>query len=252
MITYTGKLYLIPTVLAENTEKNVISPQIKSIVDSLDIYLVENIRTARRYLIKLGINKSIDSLTFLEINKQTKAEDIPALLAPLEKNNAGLLSEAGMPAIADPGAQIVHLAHAYNVQVIPLTGPSSIFLALAASGLNGQHFEFHGYLPVKAHERSQKIKQLEMASIKTGATQIFIETPYRNNQMVEELVKTCKPSTFLCIATDITSLQENIKTKQIGEWKKQIPKIAYLIFSHMEQLYIIYQCGVWGNNHIIV
>jgi 16S rRNA (cytidine1402-2'-O)-methyltransferase len=174
----------------------------------------------------MQISQSIDTISFYELNKYTKSEELTEYIAPLlEGEDVGLLSEAGMPAIADPGAVVIKMAHAYHIQVVPLTGPSSIMLALAASGLNGQHFIFHGYLPVKSQQRIHKIRQIESESRKTGATQIFMETPYRNVQMFEDILKTCHAGTLLCIAVDITSTREQIKTMPISEWKTYKPEL---------------------------
>lgn len=215
-----GKLFLIPTLLADNTEALVLPIKNKEVVNSLDYFIVENVRSARRFLVKLEISKPIDSLTFFELNKYSKTEELTEFISPLlNGQNVGLLSEAGMPAIADPGAVIVKMAHEYKIKVTPLTGPSSIMLALAASGLNGQHFTFHGYLPVKSHQRVHKLKQIENDSKKTDTTQVFMETPYRNMQLFEDILKTCNSSTNLCVAVDITSTGEQINTMTISEWK---------------------------------
>ena len=221
-----GTLYLIPSPIADIDFDSIIPSEIKNIINTIDFYIVEDIRTARRYLSKLGIEKAIDNLHFFVLNKHTQPEEIPTFLEPIKSNfNVGLISEAGIPCVADPGGQIVKIAHNRNVKVIPLVGPSSIILALMASGLNGQNFSFVGYLPINKSQKIQAIKQLEKRSLIENQTQIFIETPYRNNNMVEDLINTLTQNTLLCIASEITSKNEFIKTKSIKEWKKDIPDL---------------------------
>jgi len=218
---HIGKLFLIPTPLGDGETESVIPQGTLDVLRTLNIFIVEELRTARRYLKKAGINTPIDDLTFFELNEHTPETDIPALLQPILKgNNIGLLSEAGAPAVADPGANLIALAHSQHIEVVPLVGPSSLLLALMASGLNGQSFTFNGYLPVKSLERQQRIRQLENRSIDWQQTQIFIETPYRNHALLNDLLLSCAPNTLLCIAANITMPDEYIHTKTITEWKK--------------------------------
>ena len=206
-----GKLYLIPSTLGEDSPLNVLPPIIPQIIDHLKHFIVEDVRTARRFLKKVSPGIIIDELSFQILNEHTQPEEIPALLQPLKNgNDAGLLSEAGLPCVADPGSKLVGYAHENGIKVIPLTGPSSIFLALMASGFNGQNFVFHGYLPVDKKERLQKIRELEAAAYQKDQTQIFIETPYRNQQMLEALIQGCRPQTKICIAIDLTLPGEKI------------------------------------------
>ena len=217
-----AKLYLIPTSLGESDLKTIIPGHIQAIVENTNYFIVENIRSARRYIRKLSADKVIDDITFFELNKHTKANDISSFLQPiLSGNDIGIISEAGNPGIADPGADVVKIAHRKNIQVIPLVGPSSILLALISSGLNGQNFAFNGYLPVKPPERIKKIQFLENRSKTENQSQIFMETPYRNMKMLDDILNNCKKSTLLCIASDITLETEFIKTKMIADWKKQ-------------------------------
>lgn len=221
-----AKLYLIPNVLSENNWQNVLPAQVFTILTETRFFIVENIRTARRFLKKVNQEIDIDSLTFFELNKFTEGSDLPKFLDPIDNgNNVAVISEAGCPGVADPGAEIVKLAHQRNISVVPVTGPSSILLSLMASGLNGQNFAFNGYLPVKSGERSRAINHLEKKAKNELQTQIFIETPYRNNQLVRDILKTCSSSTLLCIAANITGENEYIQTKAIGEWKKKMPDL---------------------------
>ncbi len=217
-----AKLYLIPTSLGESDLKTIIPGHIQAIVENTNYFIVENIRSARRYIRKLSKDKVIDDITFFELNKHTKASDISGFLQPIiSGNDIGIISEAGNPGIADPGADVVSIAHRKNIPVIPLVGPSSILLALISSGLNGQNFAFNGYLPVKPQERINKIQFLENRSKAENQSQIFMETPYRNMKMLNDILNSCKKSTLLCIASDITLETEFIKTKMIADWKKQ-------------------------------
>lgn len=221
-----GKLYLIPTTLGESQIDSVIPPHIKEIVNNIDFFIVENIRTVRRYLKKLDSSISIDDLTFYELNKHTSPNDINEYLKPtLEGKSIGLISEAGAPGVADPGADIVKLAHEAKIQVIPLVGPSSILLSLMASGMNGQNFAFVGYLPIKQPERIKQLQFLERRAQTENQTQIFIEAPYRNQKLLEDILKGCSSNTMLCIASDITLENEFIETKTISQWKKRVPDI---------------------------
>ncbi|MBN2485362.1 MAG: SAM-dependent methyltransferase [Bacteroidales bacterium] len=214
-----GSLYLIPSVIGETTTDRVIPNDIIYIINTIKVYIVENERTARRQLIKMGIKTPIDELTFYVLDKHTNRNVIHTYLTPCENGHIGLLSEAGVPAVADPGGEIVALAHEKGIRVIPLVGPSSILLSLMASGMNGQSFVFHGYLPVKPNERAKKIKEIEHASHRLKQTQIFIEAPYRNNQMLSDLLTICSTNTRICVACNITQDDEYIKTFPVHIWK---------------------------------
>ena len=221
-----AKLFLIPNVLSSCNWQNVLPVSVFNVISETQYFIVENIRTVRRFLKQVNRGIDIDALTFFEINKFTRPEDLPGFLEPAERGfNIGIVSEAGCPGIADPGADIVKIAHSKGIQVVPLVGPSSVLLALMASGLNGQNFAFNGYLPVKPHERAKAVLALEKKVKTETQTQIFIETPYRNRQLVADLLKTCQPSTRLCIAADITGKDEFIHTKSIGEWKNTLPDL---------------------------
>ena len=220
-IMNSGKLYLIPVPLGDREVEAVIPKGTLDILHTLRFFAVEELRTARRYFRKAGITTPLEQLTLFELNEHTLESDIPALLQPvLEGNDMGLLSEAGAPAVADPGASLVALAHRRYIEVIPLVGPSSLLLALMASGFNGQSFAFSGYLPVKSRERQQRIRQLEKRSVTERQTQLFMETPYRNNALLNDLLTSCAPHTRLCIAADITMPDAYIHTRTIAEWKK--------------------------------
>ena len=217
----TGKLYLIPSGLGSD-DINYYMPNFnQEIINTLTTFIVEDARTARRFLKTAGYTHSLDTIELLLLNKHTLDTDIPSYLKPLiEGKNIGLLSEAGCPCIADPGAQVVKLAQEKNIEIIPLIGPSSIMLALMASGFNGQNFAFLGYLPIEPPAKIKRIKRIETAIYQDNQTQIFIETPFRNTKIFQELLATCRPTTMLCIATDITLATEMIKTKSIQDWKK--------------------------------
>ncbi len=222
----SAKIYLIPTTLGDSPVENVIPKYIVDIINQTEHYIVENIKTARRYLIKAGIKTKIDDLTFYELNKHSSPEEYASYLNPIKENkNIGIISEAGTPGVADPGADIVTIAHRKNILVVPLVGPSSILLSVMASGLNGQNFAFVGYLPIKNPERIKRIKELERRSQIENQTQLFIETPYRNQHLLEDIISNCSSETKLCIATDITLETEFIKTKSVKEWKKGIPNL---------------------------
>lgn len=214
-------LFLIPSVLAPNTQNDVLPPHIKETVKELDCFLVEEIRTARRFLSSLKMGKPIESLQFEVINKKTKPKEVEELFNKFKGKNIGVISEAGCPGVADPGALAVEYAHRKNIKVVPLVGPSSILLALMASGMNGQSFTFHGYLPIDKKDRAKKIQEIEADSFRKNQTQIFIETPFRNNILFENLVSTCHNATKLCVACDITDENEFIQTKLVHEWKTQ-------------------------------
>lgn len=220
-----AKLYLVPNVLSDSDWQNVLPAQVFKILTETRFFIVENVRTARRFLKKVNQEIDIDSLTFFELNKYTEKSDLPKFLEPAKENNVAVISEAGCPGVADPGAEIVNLAHQKNIPVVPVTGPSSIVLSLMASGLNGQNFAFNGYLPVKPQERQRAITNLEKKARNEKQTQIFIETPYRNNQMVSAILKTCSSSTPFCIAANLTAENEFIKTKTISNWKKNVPNL---------------------------
>ena len=217
-----GKLYLIPTTLGDIPPLEVLPISIKRAIEDINIYIVENEKTARHFVKKISPRKSQPSLTLHALNKFTEASEIPGFLNPcLEGLNVGILSEAGCPGIADPGAAVVKIAHEKNIQVVPLVGPSSVVLALMASGLNGQNFAFNGYLPIDNAERRKEIKKLERKSKEENQSQLFIETPYRNNKLLEELVKTVSGSTQICVACDITLNNEFIRTKTASQWKNE-------------------------------
>ncbi len=222
-----ASVFLIPVTLGETSIERVLPSYNKEIILEIKHFVVENVRSARRFLKKVESSINIDDLTFYELNKHTDMNQIEKYLTPIEKGESvGIISESGCPAIADPGKDIVAIAQRKGYTVVPLIGPSSILLSLMASGFNGQNFAFNGYLPIDASERSRKIKQMEQRVAHENQTQIFIETPYRNNKLVEELVSACSPTTKLCIAMNITCEDESIKTKTIKEWKKAIPDMA--------------------------
>ncbi len=221
-----ASLFLIPVTLGETDHRQVLPAYNRDIILQIKHFIVENIRTARRFLKKTDPSIEIDSLTFYELNKHTSSEHISEYLLPLSKGeHVGVISEAGCPAIADPGADIVAIAQKKDYPVVPLVGPSSLFLALMASGFNGQSFAFQGYLPIKTEERIPAIKKFENRIYSENQTQLFIETPYRNNKLLEELVKVCNGATKLCIASDISCNNEYIKTKTINEWKNKFPDL---------------------------
>ncbi|MBN7814938.1 SAM-dependent methyltransferase [Algoriphagus pacificus] len=216
-----GKLFLIPNVLAENTANTVISPQVREVVKHTKVYLVENLRTARRYISSLKLGVNIEEIHMEILDKSTKPETINRLMQPLLNGaDMGIISEAGCPGIADPGALAVAHAHVKGIQVVPLSGPSSMFLALMGSGFSGQSFAFHGYLPIDRKERAAALKNLEAESLREKRAQIFMETPFRNNQLFEDALRTLSANTKLCVAKNITGSDELILTKTIAEWKK--------------------------------
>ncbi|NOZ45287.1 MAG: SAM-dependent methyltransferase [Chlorobi bacterium] len=231
-----GKLYLIPTTLGDSDFKNVIPDYVMEVLNQITHFIVENERTARRYLIKVKIKHKIDDLSFYIINKHTKPNEISDYLLPLmDGENMGIISEAGVPAIADPGSEIVKLAHQKSIDIIPLVGPSSIILALMASGMNGQNFAFNGYLPIKSHLRIKKIKFFENRALREHQTQIFIEAPYRNHQLFNDFLTACNKNTKLCIAYDLTLPGEKITTLTIEQWKKVKPD-----FNKKPAIFLIY------------
>ncbi|HWR94372.1 MAG TPA: SAM-dependent methyltransferase [Flavobacterium sp.] len=218
---FYGKLYLIPITLGECDPLDVLPQTIKRAVDLIDNYIVENEKTARRFIKSISPDKIQANLQLNTLNKHTDfSEHGQMLQACLDGKSMGIMSEAGCPGVADPGAVIVKIAHEKGIQVIPLVGPSSILLALMASGMNGQSFTFNGYLPIDKSEKKSALKNLEKLSHDKNQSQIFIETPYRNNKLVEDILQTLQPNTQLCIATDITLETEFIKTLKVADWKK--------------------------------
>jgi 16S rRNA (cytidine1402-2'-O)-methyltransferase len=216
-----GKLYLIPTILSDDSQEAVLPSIISDHIKEINIFIVENLRTARRHIKKIVREKDIDNTIFYSYGKHdTLSLEKNFLPHILSGENIGLLSEAGLPCIADPGSKIVEYAHDFQIEVVPLVGPSSILLALMSSGMSGQNFAFTGYLPIEKKERTNAIKQLELLAKKTGQTQIFMETPYRNHQLLDALKAQCNNKTKLCIAANITSINEFIQTKTIEEWKQ--------------------------------
>ena len=221
-----GTLYLIPSPLGESVLDTILPEQVRAIAARLDTFVVEHPKTARAFLKQIVTHTPLQQLNLLVLDEHTPETELTALLAPLlAGKDVGLISEAGCPAVADPGANLVRLAHQKHIRVVPLSGPSSILLSLMASGLSGQHFAFHGYLPVDKAERKKKLLELEHVSASRNETEIFIETPYRNRQMLEAILETCGDSTALCVAVDVTLATESIHTKTIAEWKKQLPAI---------------------------
>ena len=221
-----GTLYLIPCPIAEDTIDKTIGEYTREVLRPIRFFLVEDIRTARRYLSSLGIYERIEELYFNILDKDTPETALPQLMSPLEEGKpVGVIAESGCPGIADPGALAVRYAHAHMIPIEPLVGPSSILLALMASGLNGQRFAFHGYLPVEAHEAAVTIKELEKESRKKGQTQLFIETPYRNNALLGHLLNVLAEETLLCIALNITGHEEMIRTQTVKKWKEAAVKL---------------------------
>lgn len=217
-----GVLHLIPVPLGDNEVSEVIPSSVLKIIPTLTHFVVEDIRSARRFLSKAGLKGKIDDLTFYELNEHTQADQVNSYIKILlEGNDVGLISEAGLPAVADPGALLVEVAHINGVEVKPYVGPSSLMLALMASGLNGQSFAFTGYLPIKSDERKNRLKILERLVFSENQSQIIIETPYRNDALLTDILLSCKDNLRLTIAADITLSTELIKTKTVGEWKKQ-------------------------------
>ena len=222
-----ASIYLIPTHLSNAPLSNVLPDYNFKIIKQIKYFIVENIRTARRFLKQVDRTINIDELTFFELNEHTDKTLLISYIKPIKNNNdIGIISEAGCPAIADPGADIVSIAQEKNIKVVPLVGPSSILLSLMASGFNGQSFAFNGYLPIDKNERINTLKRFEKKIFSESQTQIFIETPYRNVQLVEDICKTLSDNIKLCIAVDITSDSEIIKTKTIRQWKSTIDSIG--------------------------
>jgi 16S rRNA (cytidine1402-2'-O)-methyltransferase len=223
-------LYLIPVTLGDTPHRQVFPDHNRDIILSIHHFMVENVRSARRFLKQVYPLFVIDTLTFYELNKHTPPENIGAFLAPLAHGlSVGLLSEAGCPAIADPGAEVISEAQRRGYRVVPLVGPSSILLALIASGLNGQSFAFNGYLPVDRQARIRSLRHLENIASTAHQTQLFIETPYRNDALATDIIRTCRPNTLLCIATSLTCANESVRTLPIGEWRRiGLPELAHL------------------------
>lgn len=225
-----GVLYMIPCPISDATDVYDVMPASnRAIIDSLDYFIVENVRSARRFLSKAGISRKIDDLEFVELNEHTReGVAVEAMVRPIEQGrSAGVISEAGVPGVADPGALVAAACHRRGIRVVPLVGPSSILMSIMASGLNGQSFAFNGYLPVKPPERARAIKALERRAQTEHQSQIFIEAPYRNVKLVEQLLSVCSPATRLTIACDITSPEEIILTRTIEQWRKvAMPDIA--------------------------
>lgn len=218
-----GKLYLIPTTLGDNEPLNVLPISVKNLIDSTTYFIVENEKTARRFIKKISPEKSQQTLNLVTLNKHTPIEDLPSFIQPcFEGFDIGIISEAGCPGVADPGAEIVAIAHQKGIRVIPMVGPSSILLALMASGMNGQSFAFNGYLPIDKSEKKKALKQLEKRSSELDQSQIFMETPYRNDKLLKDLISILQPHTRLTIATDITLSQEYINTKTVQQWKSTV------------------------------
>ena len=217
-----GKLHLIPVPISESEFADMLPASVFSVIGKISFFVVEETRTARRFLSAAGLKGKIDGLSFFELNEHTSPEAVDEYVRILDNgNDVGLLSEAGLPAVADPGARLVALAHRHGIEVVPAVGPSSLMLALMASGMNGQCFAFCGYLPAKNDERRMKLKSIEKISSSARQTQIFIETPYRNDSMLKDILDVCRPETRLCIAADITLPEAYIKTRKVAEWKKE-------------------------------
>ncbi len=217
-----GVLYLIPSPLGDNDPKEVIPSTVLDLICSLTHFVVEETRTARRYLSKAGLKGKIDTLEFHELNEHTKPAEVEEYVKILlDGKSVGLISEAGLPAVADPGSLLVELAHKNDIEVRPMVGPSSLMMALMSSGMNGQSFAFTGYLPIKPEERKARIRQLEKISLTQHQTQIVIETPYRNNSLLADFLQVCSPKTRLCVAADISLPDAFIKTKTIEQWKRE-------------------------------
>ncbi|MDE5688929.1 MAG: SAM-dependent methyltransferase [Paramuribaculum sp.] len=231
-----GTVFLLPVPLSDNDIAQVIPAVNTDIARSIKYFIVENVRSARRFLKKCDKAIDIDSLTFSTLNTHTSPEDIPAMLEPaLSGHDIGVISEAGCPAIADPGADIVAIAQKKGLKVVPLVGPSSIIMGLMGSGFNGQSFAFAGYLPVESGARTAALKEMERRIARERQTQIFIETPYRNNRLIEEICRTLPSSMLLCVASDITGPSQSILTRPLGKWKK-----AEYDYSHTPTIFLLY------------
>lgn len=219
-------LYLIPCTLGDTPVDRVLPAHNRDIILQIRHFIVEDIRSARRFLKRVDRDIDIDALTFYELNKHTSSESIGSYLSPLQQGHPmGVISEAGCPAVADPGTDVVAIAQRRHLRVVPLVGPSSIILSVMTSGFNGQSFAFHGYLPIDGGERAKTLKHLESRAYAEHQTQLFIETPYRNLKMFDDIVRTCRPQTRLCVAANLTCDGEYAVTRSIAEWKGQRPPI---------------------------
>ena len=220
-------LYLLPVTLGDTPLGNVLPQYNSEIIAGIRHFIVEDVRSARRFLRKVDSSFDIDGSTFYELNKHTSPEVVAGYLKPLQGGKPmGVISEAGCPAVADPGADVVAIAQRKGLKVVPLVGPSSIILSVMASGFNGQSFAFNGYLPIKADERAKKLRQLEQRIYNEDQTQLFIETPYRNGKMLEDIIANCRPQTKLCIAANLTCADEFVQTRTVKEWKNRVPDLS--------------------------
>lgn len=219
-------MYLLPVTLGDTAVERVLPPYNREVILQIKYFIVEDVRSARRFLKKVDASIDIDKLTFFELNKHTQPEVISGYLQPLvEGHSMGVVSEAGCPAVADPGADVVAIAQRKQLKVVPLVGPSSIILSVMGAGFNGQNFAFNGYLPIDPSERARRIKELENRVYSEDQTQLFIETPYRNRKLLEEILHVCRPQTRLCIAANITCEGEYIRTRTVKEWKGRLPEL---------------------------
>jgi 16S rRNA (cytidine1402-2'-O)-methyltransferase len=220
-------LYLVPVTLGDTPLGNVLPQYNSDVIAGIRHFIVEDIRSARRFLRKVDSQFDIDGSQFFELNKHTSPQDVASFLKPLQDGKPmGVISEAGCPAVADPGADVVAIAQRKGLKVVPLVGPSSIILSVMASGFNGQSFAFHGYLPIKPEERARRLKQLEQRIYNEQQTQLFIETPYRNGKMIEDIIKNCRPQTKLCIAANLTCDDEYVRTRTLKEWSGSVPDLS--------------------------
>ena len=220
-------LYLLPVTLGDTTIEKVLPSYNKEIILGIKHFIVEDVRSARRFLKKVERSIDIDTLTFYPLNKHTSPEEISGYLKPLMAGESmGVISEAGCPAVADPGADVVAIAQRKNLRVVPLVGPSSIILSVMGSGFNGQSFAFHGYLPIEPGERAKRIKMLEQRVYAEDQTQLFIETPYRNGKMLDDILANCRPQTKLCVAANLTCPGEYVRTMSVKEWKGKLPDLS--------------------------
>jgi 16S rRNA (cytidine1402-2'-O)-methyltransferase len=225
-IATSGALFLVPSTLGESEPGSVLPEPVITTIRSLDSFIAEEARSARAFLRRVGLERPLTEIRIHILNEHTDARELPKLLQPaLDGGRIGLLSEAGYPAVVDPGSELVALAHQRGVPVVPLVGPCSLLLALAASGLNGQSFCVHGYLPVEASQRTARIRELEARSRSDGSAQLFIEAPYRNNQLLAAVLETCNPDTRLCLATDLTLPDESIQTRPVSTWRVSAPDL---------------------------
>lgn len=219
-------LYLLPVTLGDTPIEKVLPSYNREIILNINHFIVEDVRSARRFLKKVDSSVDIDRLTFYELNKHTRPEAVSGYLQPLvEGNSMGVISEAGCPAVADPGADVVAVAQRKGLKVVPLVGPSSIILSVMGAGFNGQNFAFNGYLPIEPGERTRRLKELESRVYQENQTQLFIETPYRNRKLMEDILHICRPQTRLCIAANITCEGEYIRTRTVKEWKGHLPEL---------------------------